>query len=804
MIASLCAFSQNKSGKTGSKNRPTTTNHTRRTTGSGTISVSGTQPYCGSVVLTATNPPNNALFQWFQGTNSIAGATGNTYTATATGSYTVQVTNDPSFTYDTVNISVFPKPVASFNFSPDNVCSNIPVNFSNNSTGTGLTYIWNFGDPNAGPRNSSTDINPAHEFVGTTGTGTQTFTVKLVAVSSAGCRDSVSKTITTKQLPSTLLHGTGETVYLDKPYFSKCDITSSLFTFQNASTTSGNVSYKIIWGDNTPDYTGTSFSSTTHNYNIGTYTLQFIVTGPNCTDTGTYYVFRGSNPTGSISSPGSTIGCTGETFSFPFANISNNPPGTQYLIYVNDGSSDTVRFTQENVPTEFTHVFNNGSCNVSPNNTFTVSYLFRNPCGETPGTIGGIRISKKASANFSVSPKDTVCANTVITLTNTGTAGETVPPTGGGACTPGKVVWQISPSTGWTLTSGSLGSDFGSSDVDLWSSGTNTLQLNFTAVGTYTIKFKTGTNRCGLDSITKTICVNPTPTGSFNLDQTTGCTPLTVNTTTTTNIPTCGLNSFKWTVTYTAATGCTPTGGSYNLLNGTSLTSKEPVFQLFDPGVYSIGLNIISPGGACSTVIAPKQVTVKGKPNVALTAPAPICQDQSISPTATATCNITQALTTYLWTFTGGSPGTSDQLTPGSISYNASGSYSIALAVQNECGTTYVTKPLVVNPTPDITTPSNISVCPGTTVASINFAGTVTGAVYSWTRDNANIGVIGTSGNLNTIPGFTTVNNTLNAITSTFTLKASLNGCIKQTTFTITVRRNLPLIVWSTRTTGRR
>ncbi len=741
----------------------------------------GDTSFCqgGSVTYTA---PGNAPYQWLLNGNQIPGAITKTYLVAASGVYTVISAGDTSLP---VTVTVKSKPIANFSFSPNNQCSNVPVFFSNNSTGTGLTYSWSFGDPNSGTSNTSTDINPNHEFVGTPGVGNQSFNVELTATGN-GCSSTQSASVTNKQLPGTQLNGTGATIFLDKPYFSECDITSSLFTFQNvSSTTLSNVSYRIVWGDNTPDFVSTSFSSTMHNYNIGTYTLQFIVTGANCTDTGTYYVFRGSNPTGSISSPGSTVGCTGETFSFPFANISNNPPGTQYLVYVNDGSSDTIRYTQENVPANFVHTFNNGSCGSSPNNTFTVSFLFRNPCGETPGTIGGIRISKKASANFSVSPKDTVCVNAPVTLTNTGSAGLTVPPTGSGACTPGKIVWQITPATGWSISSGSLGSDFGTSDVDLWLSGTNSIQLNFTVAATYTIKFKTGTNRCGLDSITKTICVNPQPTGSFTIDQTNGCGPLIVNTTTSDNTPFCGLNTYQWSVSYASTTSCEPNTIGYSLIGGTTLTSKQPKFQFNNPGVYTIGVTIFSPGRSCSTVISSQQVIVRGKPTVNLSAPASACQNSSVTTTANVNCNISGS-TTYNWTFSGATPSTSTSAIPGSITFNGAGNQTISLAVTNECGTTSATRPIFINPRPDIITPANINFCPGVTAGPFNFAGSLGGTTYSWTNSNTAIG-LGASGTGSTVPSFTTTNTGTTAVTATITLNVNNGGCVNSSSFIITV-----------------
>lgn len=47
------------------------------------------------------------------------------------------------------------------NFAP---CANTPVIFNPLTTGTGVSYLWNFGDPSSGANNTSTLANPSHLF----------------------------------------------------------------------------------------------------------------------------------------------------------------------------------------------------------------------------------------------------------------------------------------------------------------------------------------------------------------------------------------------------------------------------------------------------------------------------------------------------------------------------------------------------------------------------------------------------------------------------------------------------------------
>ncbi len=212
-----------------------------------TITANGPTSFCEgkNVVLSAEGAPPGASFQWKKDGANINGATNSTYTATTQGRYSVEVNG--STTYGPVNVTVNDYPKAGFTFSPTNTCSNVPVKFNNTSTGTGLTYTWSFGDPNSGSNNTTTATHPSHTFIGTPGNGTQTFTVKLVADNN-GCKDSITQTITTRQIPGVQLGGTGALTYNGLKYFTRCASTTSDFTFSNQSSTNAtNTSYTIQW-----------------------------------------------------------------------------------------------------------------------------------------------------------------------------------------------------------------------------------------------------------------------------------------------------------------------------------------------------------------------------------------------------------------------------------------------------------------------------------------------------------------------------------------------------------------------------
>jgi PKD repeat protein len=766
------------------------------------IGFTGSTSICqgSSLLLTANYAGSGSTYQWQVSTNggttftNIPGATNAAYIATTTGLYTViVVTNGVTTVYPALAVNVLQFPVAGFSFTPNNQCSSTPVVFTNNSTGNGsLTYTWFFGD-NSGSNSTSNAINPSHVFIGTPGVGTQTFTVKLVA-SNGGCTDTSTSIVTTSQVPGTELGGTGYTLYNGLPYFTQCASTISSFTFTNQSSTPiTNTSYEIIWGDNTPNFTATNFAATTHSYSIGTFQLKFVVTGTNgCRDTGNYFVFVGNNPAVGLNNPGNTFICSGTSLTFPISGTSSNPPGTTYTFSINDGSSSVS--VPHPAPASFTHLFSLGSCGINSGtfvNSFQATIQASNPCGASAASVVPIYVSQKGIALFSILPKDTVCTSTVVTFTNVSANSFGV--SSSGTCSPGKGVWSITPATGWTVSSGSLGNDFGTSDPSLWLNGSVGLSVIFNTPGTYFIKLRTGgTALCGTDSIVQKICVNPIPLASFTLSGNEGCAPYAVTTTNTSNAAFCGNNTYTWSVGYSNAGSCSPNSSSFIYTNNTNPTSVNPQFLFSNPGVYTITLVSKSPGGMCTSAIFSRAVTVKAKPNVTLSAPLTICQNSSISPTSTVNNCYATSAATYQWSFPNGTPSSSTSNVPGAIIYNTAGTFTITLEVTNECGTTTITQNIVVKPVPDVTLPVNEAYCPGSAVPLHTLTSTFTGVTYAWTNSAPSIG-LAASGTGN-IPAFTAINNGTVAVTGIITVTPTLNGCPGPSqTFSIRVNPKPPL-----------
>ncbi|MCX6247140.1 MAG: PKD domain-containing protein [Bacteroidetes bacterium] len=101
---------------------------------------------------------------------------------------------------DTISDSVYVKPGFAFTFKNDTVCFKNPTHFTAVDLAKGdslYNIVWNFGDPNSGPNNTSYQFAPTHTF-----SQPGTFVVKLRVTDSDNCTDSIFHEVTVHALPS--------------------------------------------------------------------------------------------------------------------------------------------------------------------------------------------------------------------------------------------------------------------------------------------------------------------------------------------------------------------------------------------------------------------------------------------------------------------------------------------------------------------------------------------------------------------------------------------------------------------------
>jgi gliding motility-associated-like protein len=680
-------------------------------------------------------------------------------------------------------------------YNANDVCANTPVDFkyllSNGTQGTegsGFTYSWDYKDGNKEDK-----FNPSHNFNVTAGTGSQNFDVQLTIKDNNGCTNQKVKTISIKQKPDATLNGTGKDLINGETYFKICSSTGTSFQFTNPSNTKAtNTSYTFIWGDNSPDYTTTSFNaSISHSYSVGLKTMIYRVYNGSCYEEKSYKIFVGNIPAGGISGTGGSTICVGDAQNFLLTGIENNPSGTSYTLNYGDGKPSIVYYHP--APDTVKNIFLQSSCGNRLtsgvdlySNAFGAFVKIENPCGKASGSILPIYVSDKPDPKITLT--DTIiCENQTVKFTNAGYAGKNVQ---NDNCTAGNLFWKIlgdRVGTSYNITTGDTGDGFGSEDPTLWTSGTNNLFVKFSTPGKYDISLTMANNTlCGAATTKKIVCVNPFPTASFTTDAAEGCAPFTVVASGSTNVITCGQNKFEWTVDYKPITGCDPSTASFSYTNNTNKNAQNPQFRFDNPGEYTIKLITIAPNNTCSSTLVTKVITVKAKPKVFVAAFADACQAATVKPTATIDCNITNA--TYNWTATGGNfvGGTTNTSTNPQISFTNTGNYTVQLAITNSCGTTTANSAINIKPTPSLTKPNDVVLCANTTTNPINFTSTVPNTTFNWTNTDVSIGLAATgTGNIGALK---VLNSTTVAKVATITVTPVYNGCTGlPQTFTITV-----------------
>lgn len=681
------------------------------------------------------------------------------------------------------SIVVAELPYATFTFN-DNVCSGEDVIFNVQIDYPDKYYfLWEFGD-----NITSNETNPTHTYFAI-GNGTQLFTIKLTVTNKlTNCSSVVTHDVIIKKGADTgILSSATLTDYNGYKTFSLCENATKQIVFTNNSTTKDTDSHYVIdFGDGSSVFSSDTWTSISHTYTPGLWSLKYTVsTLGGCDVTRIYKVFVGSNPSVSLGNPGNTDVCSGTTLSFPITNIGNNPPGTTYTVFFNDGSSPQI--FNHPPPSEVTHTFTRTSCGVTSSNgtsyfenSFSATLVAENPCGKSSVNVVPIYVTTPPKADIKAI-KSIGCVNEKMFISYPDTLSTMAGPRG---CVGSKVVWTITPNQNYVLNGSQLGNDNGSDNYNLWQSGSYVITPTFTAPGIYIIKVKTG-NKCATDEATDTICITSSPEPTFSVDKTVGCFPLTVNTNNTTvETNNCGNKmDYRWQI-ISYKQGTCGTSSSYTMTDGANVVSngfsasKNTRIVFNNPGIYTLRLAATNNCGTnySSTL---QTITVNGPPKVAIDAISNLCQtlpETTIKPSAQYVNCGSEALT-YEWSFPGGNPATSSSEVPGNVTYSTYGIYTVSLKVTNECGISETsTRTFTIKPQPIITnTLENQIKCAGQMADKIHFEGNVDNIVYHWTNNNTQIGL--PANGIGDILPFALKNSGSSTITATITVTPELNGC---------------------------
>ena len=716
------------------------------------VNAVGNQTVCRGAQTGAVNfggTPAGTTYNWTNsnpaiglaasGSGDIAAFTAlNTGTAPISATVTVTPTaNGCTGAPVTFTITVNPSPVVNA-VAPQTICNGLPataVIFG--STTPGTTFSWTNNNPAIGLGASGNGDIPA--FNGTnTGNTPLTGTVTVTPTAN-GCAGTPSTfTITVHPTPAAT-PGTDQTV---------CN---------------GAAAAAITWAG---PVTGTTYNWTNSLPAIG---LAAAGTGDiasfNTVNTGTAPV------TATVTATPTSNGCTGAPLTL---TITVNPTPT-----VNAVSNRTVCHGAASTVIPFGSPVA-GTTYSWTNNTPSIG-LAAGGNGDLPAFTAINTGTSPVTATITVTPAANGCTGTPATFTVTvnplPALDAVAPQTACNGATVGAIAFgsNVAGATyTWTNSNTAVG----------LAAGGNGNIAAFTAVNTgtapvsSTVTVTPAAGGCTGTPGTFTVTVNPTPTADAVTPQDV-CNGASTAAVTFTG-PVTG-TTFAWT-NDTPSIGLAAAGNGNIAAFTASNTGTAPV---------AATITVTPAAGGCPGTPVTSTITVNPTPTVNAIAAQTVCSGQ---PGPVINFGSPVAGTTYTWTnsnpaiglaasgssaglpaFTAANPGT----TP------ISGTVTVT-PVAAGCTGTPGTFTITVNPAPTVNAPAPQTVCSGTSVAAVNFTGSIPNTVYNWTNDTPSIGLAASG--TGDMAAFTGTNTGNTPVIATITVTPVLNGCTGPAgTFTVTV-----------------
>jgi hypothetical protein len=708
-----------------------------------TITPATTTTFCqgGSVVLNA-NTGTGLTYQWKRnGTDITPGGTSADYTATTSGSYTVEVKNANNCvnTSTATVVTVNPLPTATATpVGATTFCQGSSV-LINANTGTGLTYQW---------RINGSDITPGGTSSSYTATANGNYSVVVRDVNN--CAATSTNVPVTVVVPIATATAAGNTT-----------LCAGSNVILNANTGSGlTYQWKKDGADITPGGTNSSYTASA----AGSYTVT-VTNSINCVATSTPVVVSVITPTATITPASTTTFCqggsvvlnantgTGLDYQWKKDGVNITPGGNassytattsgSYTVEVSvTGSScsivsSPVAVTVNSLPTATaiaggpTSFCQGGSVALSANSGAGLTYQWKLNGVNIPTGGTSITYNANATGSYTVEVRNAnSCVNTsnAVAVTANPLPTATISPASSTTICQGNTV-TLNANTGTGLTY-----QWKRGGVDITPGG-NSSSYDASVAGNYTVQVRDANNCSSTSSITP-VTVNSLPTATITAaGPTTFCQGGSV----TLNANTGAGLSYQW---KRDGINITP-GGTGNSYSATIA------------GSYTVE---VRNSNNCTNLSSGTVVTVNALPTATIT-PAgstTICQGNTVTLSANTGTGLT-----YQWKRNG------TDITPGGTgSFYAAGlagNYTVEVTNSNGCKATSAARAVtVLTPTASVTPAGPFTFCDGGNV--LLSANTGTGLTYQWKRNGANITGETNSTYSATTSGNYTVEVTLNAL----------------------------------------
>lgn len=613
-------------------------------------------PFCAARAVNFTDNSSTSqgtITRWlwlFGDGNTADRNTGGTFTHTYTtvGTYVVKLivftgtgcASDTAF--QTITVSHNPVP----DFTLPEVCLNDPIaQFTNTSTiadGTinQASWLWNFGNPNAGPGNpnTSTQRDGAHRYQ-----NAGVFPVKLRVTSNRGCVDSLTKDFTVN----------GGQPKADFDIINTGNTCSNQpINIRNRSSVNFGVVTRVIvywnWGvnntDSLIDESPTLNKIYTKNYPVfntpaqrGFQIRMQAFSGGLCVDEIIKPITLFANPIARLQTiPGICFEAQPRQLTQGF-DVGNNPGQGSYS---GPGVNASGLFSPQTAGVG-THV---------------ISYVFLTNAGCRDSTSGTITVWPRPTASFTVSA--ITCVQTPVTLTSTSTP-------------------NANRIAGWNW-------NFGDNTTENRTNG-DPFQRTFTAVRDYALSLVVTTDSgCVSLPATQNVTIHPRPVANFDL-PTIVCLPE-------------GRANFTNRSTVTGS-GNTPFTFLWNFgsPNATS-TQENPTHFFASSNPATISLRVTTTRGCADSVSKLlSAIQPQSKANFTATPPE-VCVGSSIQFRDVST-PVNTTITGWNWQF--GDGGTATSQNPVHV-FNRVGNYNVRLFYTTAigCNSDTVSRPVVVHPFP--------------------------------------------------------------------------------------------------------
>jgi PKD repeat protein len=494
-------------------------------------------------------------YNWdFTGTGPNSASVNPAYTYNTSGTYNVTLTTTSSNSCTsavTHQVVIGQNPVVTFNLT--NACINTPASFGSTTSGSSLTYLWNFGDGSTG-----TLQNEAHSYA-----VAGTYNVSLTVTTASGCAGSLSQNITIYPGPNVSFSAQNECVNVPVNFTNtSTNATSYQWDFPSLSTTStlqNPVETFATSGKFPAKLTATSPNGCQASRidSVSIFATPVVNLGASVTTCGTSYTLNANNSGSTYQwSTGSTSQQYIVTHNGSYSVTVTNPQGcsasssvsvTLNSVVAPNLGSNAVYCDSTTLDAGYpgaTYLWSTGSTSqtikVTISGNYSVTVTDQNNCSGS----GSVTITINKASPVSLGPDQTACASTGVLL-NAGTASSY-----------------------------------------LWSTGATTSTLQVPATGYYWVKTSNGAGCNSSDTIHVTL--NPSPVFRLGND-TTVCDQYVLN-------AFVSNSTYGWSTGATSASITVKNTGTYKVLvtdNTTHCSTADSIKVVINPlPVVNLGSNI--------------------------------------------------------------------------------------------------------------------------------------------------------------------------------------------------------------------